>query len=212
VDAPDVNSSSRDGSSSTVLDESFDRAGHQAEPSRYRRRRLYLGVALAFSILLAIGGWQYLEAGSDSRLRVEEPGGPAPLFELSLFDGSTFSLSRHLAQDGRPIVVNFWASWCVPCRNEMPALNDVAQRRPDVLFVGVAVEDAEKAARGFAEDVGVDYPVGLDNDGQVLAAYPTLGLPTTWFITGDGVLAAKKTGEVDGPALERLIDRYLSAG
>lgn len=95
-------------------------------------------------------------------------GGPAPDFTLTLFDGTDFRLSRHLSDDGRPVVLNFWASWCAPCREEMPAFDTVARRRPEVLFVGVAVRDTEAEARSFAAEIGVAYPLGIDADGKIL--------------------------------------------
>jgi len=176
---------------------------------RGSRRALHIGVVLIIVLPAAIWAVRSSPVSGD-RLPVEEPGQPAPDFDLHLFDGSTFSLTRHLAGDGRPVVMNSWASWCVPCREEMPAIDAVARRRSEVQVLGVAVEDTETAARGFAEETDVSYPLAVDSDGAIAAAYPTLGLPTTWFITGDGVIAAKVVGELDQRRLEDLIDRYLS--
>lgn len=138
-------------------------------------------------------------------------GGPAPDFTFTFFDGTDFRLSRHLSDDGRPVVLNFWASWCVPCREEMPALDAVARRRPEVLFVGVAVRDTEDEARSFAAEIGVVYPLGIDGDGEILERYPILGLPTTWFITADGLIAATWAGQLDDQKLEEMIDRHLTS-
>ncbi len=139
-----------------------------------------------------------------------EPGGPAPDFTLTLFDGTDFTLSRHLSGDGRPVVMNFWASWCVPCREEMPSFDSVAQKRPDVLILGVAVEDTDAAARAFATGVAVGYPLGFDVDGAILELYPILGLPTTWFITVDGLIANIRAGQLGQDELQRLIDQLLT--
>lgn len=133
----------------------------------------------------------------------------APDFNLNLFDGRTFTLSDHLARDGRPVVMNFWASWCVPCRVEMPAFDAVARRHPEVLFLGVAVQDTESAARQFAEEIGVSYPLGSDEDGVIASRYPILGLPTTWLITADGIIAAKWAGQLHEASLESLIEEHL---
>lgn len=133
----------------------------------------------------------------------------APDFTLDLFNGTRFVLSDHLAADGRPVVMNFWASWCVPCREEMPAFDAVARRHPEVLFIGVAVQDIEAAARQFAEEVAASYPLGLDADRVIIERYPTLGLPTTWFITSDGVIAAQRVGQLDEDSLESLIEQEL---
>lgn len=136
-------------------------------------------------------------------------GDTAPDFTLRLLDGTRFVLSDHLAADGRPVVMNFWASWCVPCREEMPAFDEVARRHPEVLFLGVAVQDIEVAARQFAEEVAVSYPLGFDADRAIIERYPTLGLPTTWFITPYGVIAAQRVGQLDEGSLESLIEEHL---
>ncbi len=133
----------------------------------------------------------------------------APDFTIHLLDRGTFTLTDHLSQDARPVVMNFWASWCVPCREEMPAFDAVARRHPEVFVLGVAVEDTEEAAREFAEEVAVSYPLGLDTDGVVIERYPTLGLPTTWFITSQGTIAARWMGQLEQERLESLISQYL---
>jgi cytochrome c biogenesis protein CcmG/thiol:disulfide interchange protein DsbE len=139
---------------------------------------------------------------------VVEVGLTAPDFTLSLFDGATFTLSSHLAQDGRPVVLNFWASWCLPCRHEMPAFDAVAHDRPEIFILGVAVQDTEPAARAFADEVGVSYSLGYDTEGTILEKYPTLGLPATWFITADGTVAEQWFGQLDKALLEEMIERH----
>lgn len=74
----------------------------------------------------------------------------------------------------------------------------------------MAVQDTETAARDFAEEIAVSYPLGRDADGAILEKYPTLGLPATWFITPEGVIAARWMGRLDQNRLEDLIDEHLS--
>lgn len=133
-------------------------------------------------------------------------GEPAPQFRLTMFDGSTFDLAEHITTDGRPIVLNFWASWCFPCRVEMPEFDEVARARPDVQFVGIAVEDNLAPALEFAEEVQVSYPLGFDETGEISGAYPHIGLPTTYLIAGDGSVARQVQGQITGALLEALID------
>ena len=180
------------------------------DESRLPGRRL-LHVALLFVLLAPALIWLIRPSpNSDTVPGVVEVDKPAPDFALDLFDGTRFTLSDHLVRDGRPVVMNFWASWCVPCREEMPAFDAVARRHPQVLFLGVAVQDTEAAARQFAGEVGVSYPLGLDIDGGIVGLYPILGVPTTWFITSDGTIAAQYAGQLEEDSLESLIEEHLS--
>jgi len=120
--------------------------------------------------------------------------GPAPDFDAELLEGGFFRLSNHLADDGRPVFLNLWASWCFPCREEMPAIDALAAAHPEILFLGVAVEDSLDGANGFAEEIGVAYPLAFDETNSVSDLYPVLGLPATFLITADGEVAAKLFG------------------
>ncbi|MGH9053150.1 MAG: TlpA family protein disulfide reductase [Acidimicrobiia bacterium] len=150
-----------------------------------------------------------LDALTDPGAFVPTQPEPAPDFDLTLFDGREFSLSGHLATDGRPVLLNLWASWCVPCREEMPLLDEVSRQHPEVLFLGVAVEDEPAAARAFAEEVAVTYPLAVDETGTMLVRYPTFGLPTTWFISSEGMIVGRVMGAVTEAQLEELLARYF---
>ncbi|MDJ0953813.1 MAG: TlpA disulfide reductase family protein [Acidimicrobiia bacterium] len=129
---------------------------------------------------------------------------PAPNFALTTFAGDTFDLSEHVANDGRPVILNLWASWCGPCRAEMPAIDTSASQHPEVAYIGVAVMDNENDARAFAEEIGVTYPLAHD-DGSVEDAYPVLGLPATIYINGDGTIAKTHFGVVTVESLDEEI-------
>jgi thiol-disulfide isomerase/thioredoxin len=126
---------------------------------------------------------------------------PAPNFSLTTLDGETFDLEQHLAEDGRPVVLNLWASWCPPCRAEMPAINTASQRNPDVAFVGVAVQDDPDKAADFADEIEITYTIALD-DGTVEDAYPLMGLPGTFFISADGTIVKRHFGVVTIDSLD----------
>jgi cytochrome c biogenesis protein CcmG/thiol:disulfide interchange protein DsbE len=190
-----------------------DEPGQPAEApagSRLVSSRLLLHVTLVLIVVMPAMAWllrptpQAQHAVSTGR----EVGETAPDFTVELFDGTEFTLSAHLAENSTPVLLNFWASWCVPCRVEMPAIDAVARQRPEILFLGIAVQDTETAARGFADEVSVSYPLGHDSDGTILEKYPILGLPATWFITADGMVAEQWFGQLDETTLEELIERH----
>jgi cytochrome c biogenesis protein CcmG/thiol:disulfide interchange protein DsbE len=133
-------------------------------------------------------------------------GGAAPYFTVPLISGGTFSLAKHLAADGRPIVLNFWASWCAPCREEMPAFDIISQEKPSVLVLGVAISNTPEDAAEFAEIVGVSYLLAIDNEGQVNERYPSLGLPTTWVIDENGIIRQEVIGLVGTERLREIIN------
>ena len=108
------------------------------------------------------------------------------------------------APTARPTVVNMWASWCGPCREEMPAVQRFATTHPDVRVVGVAVNDQIDDARAFAKEVGVRFPLGFDADHKVADAYAVSGLPTTVVLDREGRLAATWPGPVSDADLTRL--------
>jgi cytochrome c biogenesis protein CcmG/thiol:disulfide interchange protein DsbE len=128
-------------------------------------------------------------------------GDPAPEFELSTLDGGTLS-SEDLK--GHPVVVNFWASWCVPCREEAPLLERTWRRYKDdgIVFVGVNIKDAESDAKAFVEEFDITYPVVRDLDQRLTRSFGVQGLPETFFIdhkwTFVGTESGVRRGEQQG--------------
>jgi cytochrome c biogenesis protein CcmG/thiol:disulfide interchange protein DsbE len=122
---------------------------------------------------------------------VNVPFSNAPNFSLGLFDGSTFTLTEALST-GKPVVVNFWASWCGPCADEAPLLQDAARRNADrFMFVGVNVQDQDADAQAFMRKYGITYPNGSMNAGPISVQYGMRGVPETYFIAPDGRLVRK---------------------
>ena len=113
-------------------------------------------------------------------------GATAPDFEWTGPDGQTLRLSTYR---GKVVVVNFWATWCLPCRQEMPALQRVAASEPNVVVLEVDLMEAGDKARSFLDSLGLDrlQPV-LDTDGATTRRYGVLTLPSTFFIDKDGVI------------------------
>ena len=118
-------------------------------------------------------------------------GGPAPAFSLRRLDkGGTLALA---SLRGKPVVLNFWASWCVPCKGEAKMLEAASQRyrAQGVVFVGVDWHDLKSDARRFLEHHGVTYPTVLDGSGSVTDRYGVVGVPETYFIDRRGRLVGE---------------------
>ena len=134
-------------------------------------------------------------------------GSPAHQFELTLFNGETLRLSD---LRGSVVVLNFWASWCPPCRWEMPAFERIWQEYRDqgVVFFGIAISDEEEKARSFAQKAGITYPLALDPTGNLAVTYRALSLPTTFLIDRQGN-EARKFGIANDAALRIFLKGLL---
>jgi len=128
----------------------------------------------------------------------------APPFTLTLFDGGRFDLE---AERDKVVVVSFWASWCVPCREEAPLLEAAwrAYRDRGVFFVGVNIQDQEFAARQFIREFGLTFPNGPDPGSRTAVDYGVYGIPELFFIDGNGRITYKHIGLIG----ERLLQAKL---
>jgi cytochrome c biogenesis protein CcmG/thiol:disulfide interchange protein DsbE len=126
-------------------------------------------------------------------------GRQAPSFSLTLFDGSSLRLED---LRGKTVFVNFWASWCLPCRAEAEALEAAWQDARDagVVFIGVNIQDSEREARAFLEEFRATYPNGRDAAGRIAVDYGVWGIPETFFIGPEGRITYKHVGALE-PAL-----------
>jgi cytochrome c biogenesis protein CcmG, thiol:disulfide interchange protein DsbE len=120
-----------------------------------------------------------------------------------LGNGSALDLA---SLKGRPVVVNFWASWCVPCVQEHQALTDAARANPGVTFVGVVYEDTEDNARAFLSERGSAYTSYLDPDGKAAIAFGIYGVPESYFINPQGMVTSKFVGPLDPQTLNERLD------
>lgn len=139
---------------------------------------------------------------------------PAPVDEVLATDvtvlGSTETTSIAELADGGPAVVNFWATWCEFCLDEMPALEAVwSDLDGAVAFVGVDREDRADDAIAFAADIGVTYPLVEDPDGSLFREARGLGMPTTLFVSGGGEIVFRHSGPMTEGQLRDLITEHL---
>jgi len=134
-------------------------------------------------------------------------GRPAPRVELPGLRGGRVRLAD---LRGRPVVLNFWASWCPPCLAEMPEFERVHRRLGDrVAFLGVNQRDQAQAAERLARSTGVTYPLAADTAGRSFDAFGGLGMPTTVLIGADGTVADIFAGQLDEKLLSERIRRVL---
>ncbi len=168
--------------------------------------RRWLVVVIA--VLVAGGGWIWASAAPATGTYSERPPSPregfmAPDFTLDRLGGGRMTLSD---LRGQVVVMNLWASWCPPCRAEMPALQQVydelRERGMVILAVNVTYQDGEAPAAAFVAEYGLTFPVLLDRTGEVGRGYLLRALPTTFFIDRQGVIRQVIVG---GPMSEATI-------
>ena len=139
--------------------------------------------------------------------RFLKQGAAAPDFTLKTLDGRTLSLSDYA---GRPVFINFWAAWCGPCRAEMPEIIAAYQAHQDagleVLAVNATHLDILDDVRAFVAEFKMPFPVPLDEDGSVSAAYSIIGLPTSVFVDAEGNVSGVNVG----PMTRDVIEKYLA--
>jgi peroxiredoxin len=133
------------------------------------------------------------------------PNNAAPDFSLPLLDGGTVNLSQ---LRGKPTVINFWATWCPPCRRELPALQAAFDRYGDQIgFVAVDVKESRDQVAPFVRELGLTFPIAFDVDGSISnVTYKVRGIPTTVFVDSNGVIVARHVGPLTGSD----IDSYLT--
>lgn len=168
--------------------------------------------AVLLATLIIGSGWIWASmalAASTTGGLVPSPreGFPAPDFTLDTLDGGQMTLSD---LRGRVVMINLWTSWCPPCREEMPTIDNVYQAHKDegleVLAVNSTFQDSEADAAAFAQELGLSFPILLDRDGAVSRRYQLRALPTTYFIDRQGIIRAVVPG---GPMSESLIQSKI---
>jgi len=173
-----------------------------------RRRRSRWRWLIAAVAVIGIFGWAFVAArslGRDPTL-VRSPliGKPAPAFRLPTLDGGEVDSNAFV---GEVVVVNFWASWCVPCQEEAPELQAFAARWAGrgVNLVGIVYQDDQSKAAEFRDQYRLTYPQTMDPGGRSAIDYGVFGVPETYVIARDGTVMAKLLGAVDAATLEQVV-------
>ena len=161
---------------------------------------LVLAGILAGILLIPGGGGNGTAAGV---------GGQAPAFSLDNLHAGQPQVSL-AALRGRPVVLNFWAAWCVPCKEELPAFQATHRRLGDrVAFVGIDRQDNRDDALQFAARAGLTYPSAYDPNGSLDGPYRLLGTPTTVFISPTGRIVDHVTGQLSRARLDGTLQRLF---
>jgi len=198
--------SSNDSSLSNPGDIPEDTAGEPAggDEARFKRQAALWRVVIVVVIVLFVGF--LMIALRNQNATQQRASGQAPEFEITSFDGEIIRLSD---LKGKGVVLNFWASWCVPCREEAPLLEATWQREREngILFVGLDYLDQDHAAQAFLEEFGITYPNGADLQSAAARKYGITGVPETFFIDPEGVVRSHFISPItDQAELDRRLD------
>ncbi len=166
----------------------------------YIWRVLFLGASLAFIVLLAVRLWQ-------TNVQEQRAAGVAPELRFTTFDGEEVDLDE---LRGKGVVINFWASWCTPCREEADLLEQTWRREKEngIVFLGLDYLDQEPAALAYLAEFDITYPNGPDLRSQAARRYRIQGVPETFFISPEGRIVETVVGPIASQqALDALLDR-----
>ena len=182
--------------------------GEAAQRLGTRVPRAWLVLAALLPLVL-LAGWAALLLSRDAGPGGATIGSEAPEFAVADLDGNPIRLSD---LRGRPVIVNFWASWCGPCVEEFPLLNAAAtlHERDGLALVGIVFRDNSEAARAFMQRMGATWPAAMDPGEDIAERYGIYGPPETFFIDSEGVVAARQIGPLGQADLERHLTSILT--
>lgn len=167
-------------------------------------------LATIIGVFVWIMGWGILNntavTGNSGINRLQDP---APDFTLTLFDDSRIQLSQLV---GQPVVLNFWASWCPPCREEALHLERTWRKYKNegVWILGVDIQETSQEGKAHIREFDLTYPNGLDFDGSITVQYGVIGLPTTFFVNRQGIVERRWVGAISEDQLNDWIDQMMA--
>ncbi len=182
-----------------------------------RPQRAILIIGVAIIAILALTVLFFLPLGGDDANRDTVTvgghplyGQPAPEIDLETFDGERMTLS---SLRGHPVLINFWATWCGPCRDEFPLMVETYEAHADdgLEILGVLHDDLVDSGRRFAADQGATWPMLYDADDEAWEAYSGVGKPMSFFVDPDGIIQAFSLGPLNEEGLKRQLATILPA-
>jgi peroxiredoxin len=180
-----------------------------------RRNWFYANILLAVTLIIAgVGALLWMgQQSSGNAAQASDPaaghqGNPAPAFTLQSLEGQAVSLDDYA---GQVVLVNMWATWCPPCKAEMPDLNAFYETHKQDGFVVFAINSQEEAptVKAFIAENGFSFPVLLDSQAEVMKKYHVRGLPTTFIIDRDGFIQHIQSGQISTSQLEAMVGPLL---
>jgi cytochrome c biogenesis protein CcmG/thiol:disulfide interchange protein DsbE len=189
--------------------------------TKTHRRKKHL-ITTAIITLITVGVLLVLTKGltlNPSLVKSNLLGKQAAPFEVEMLESSSWlpqtSGNRLKLSDmaGKPIILNFWASWCVSCREEAIHMEAFWKRYREkgILVLGIAIQDSVDAAKEFAKVHGKTYPIAIDHSGKASIDYGVYGVPETFLIDSQGTIVHKEAGPVTALMLEELVSKYFHA-
>ena len=168
-------------------------------------KRLFYVIPVAVVVGLMWAFAVFLQQGPPGFLPSQLVGRPSPEFTLPALDAGTQPFTREELAQGRPTVINFFASWCTPCRVEHPTLQAMAARG-DITLYGIDYKDDPVKARAFLEELGNPFGrINEDRNGRVAIDFGVTGVPETFVVDGNGVIKAHYAGPLSNDVVRRLI-------
>lgn len=169
--------------------------------------KFFSGRALLI-LIPAVAFLAFLGLGTYRKGTAPVAGDPVPTFSAPLLGGEGTLALADLR--GKPVVINFWASWCVPCRDEAPLLREAHETYgDDIHFLGINIKDARSDALAFVDEYDFEYPSVRDEGQIIFRDYGLTGQPETFFVDADGVLVEHVAGPLEAQRLGELIDLLL---
>ena len=186
-----------------------------------RKSLILTAAALLLIIVGALVGYTYLSRGEsapqlsendgEAAVEGEDESAPQPAPDFTVYDAEGNEITLSALMDGKPTVLNFWASWCGPCRSEMPHIQEVYERLGgEVSFVMINMTDGQRETQESAEEYmaesGWTFPIYFDSDYDAAMTYGAYSLPQTYFIDAEGRLIAAARGSMSAEVLQSGID------